>query len=99
MPDVERDKLNLETARIQWSELQTQFAGGRLIYVAPELDLVAVALSCARDDISQVQQWMDHGQVANVSDDQAKEWQDANRQFWAVVVKPWVLVQPLTDDS
>ncbi|MCK4706074.1 MAG: DUF2288 family protein, partial [Gammaproteobacteria bacterium] len=30
-----------------------------------------------------------------VADKQAKNWYDEEAMVWAVVVKPWVLVQPL----
>ena len=29
---------------------------------------------------------------------QAREWLEANALMWAVVVKPWVLVQPILKD-
>ena len=36
-------KVNEETSQIAWKDLQRFFAGGTIIYVAPELDLVDVA--------------------------------------------------------
>lgn len=89
-----RAKLNQETAQMPWKELQRYFAGGMIIAVSPELDLVDVALRIANDDTAAVKQWMSDNRIAKVSDAQALAWWDADITLWAVVVKPWILVQP-----
>jgi hypothetical protein len=87
------DKINRETARIHWSELERHFAHGAVIYVSHELDLVEVALRIAHDDREHIARWMNEGKVAKVSDDQALSWQATNALLWASVVSPYVLVQ------
>ncbi|MEN3363567.1 MAG: hypothetical protein V7606_841 [Burkholderiales bacterium] len=77
-----------------WRELQKYFAGGAVIGVSPELDLVEVAVRIANDDKAAVAQWMAENRIAKVSDAQALAWWDADMQLWAVVIKPWILVQP-----
>jgi hypothetical protein len=37
---------------------------------------------------------MSENRIARVSDAQALSWWDADIMLWAVVVKPWILVQP-----
>lgn len=91
--ELQRTKINLETSRIAWKELQKFFASGGAVYVAPELDLVDVAQRMAQDDALSIKKWMAEGKVANVSDQQAQSWFDSDAVVWAVVVKPWVLVQ------
>lgn len=88
------DKINHETARINWSELERHFAAGAVIYVSEELDLVNVALHIAHDDKQAVQRWMAEGKVAKVSDLQAQTWAATDALLWASVVSPYVLVQP-----
>jgi hypothetical protein len=90
-------KLSAETAKIRWRELQRFFAQGRAIQVAASLDLIDVAARIGSDDARQVEAWMNAGKVQRVSDHQARQWIDADALVWAVVVRPWVLVQPLTD--
>ncbi len=92
-----RDLLNAQTAKIAWEELQKHFARGVVIKVAPELDLVQVAAQVIADDKAQVEAWMASGQVANADDDDARTWVASQPMFWAVVVAPWVLVQPITE--
>ena len=89
-----QDTLNLETATIPWRELQRFFAAGRAIGVAPELDLVKVGVELSRDNADQFRTWMDEGKVAAVCDEQAQAWFEADAEVWALVIKPYVLVQP-----
>ncbi|TPQ25428.1 DUF2288 domain-containing protein [Methylomonas sp. EFPC3] len=93
LADLEKAKMNLETSTIPWSELQRFFAAGLAIAVADELDLIEVASQFALDNKSQVEAWLNAGQVGHVSDAQASDWVAADSSVWAVVVKPWVLVQ------
>lgn len=91
--EILRAKVNLETSRIAWKELQRFFASGAAISVSSELDLVEVALQISEDNKVQVEQWLVSGQVGKVSDEQAKAWYEADADVWAVVVSPYVLVQ------
>lgn len=91
--DLSKDKVNLETSQIPWKELQRFFAAGMVVYVAKELDLVDVAYQFSKDNKTQVEQWLQSQQVAMVSDEQALAWWEEDAMVWAVVVKPWLLVQ------
>ncbi|SDU12729.1 DUF2288 domain-containing protein [Halopseudomonas salegens] len=82
------------TAPIEWSTLAPHFARGQLWQVTPELDLVQVAEALTNDDSARVKQWMADEQLHQVSDAQALEWHERNPEtLWAVVIRPWVLVQ------
>ncbi|MGE5623025.1 MAG: DUF2288 domain-containing protein, partial [Bacillota bacterium] len=59
--DLLRSKLNGETARFQWKELQRFFAAGTVVAVSDELDLVEVAVRIAKDDKDAVARWMNEG--------------------------------------
>lgn len=91
--EIYRAKVNLETSRIAWKELQRFFASGAAVSVSPELDLVEVAFQFSEDNKAQVEQWLLAGQVGKVSDAQAAAWYEADADMWAVVISPWVLVQ------
>jgi len=93
--EVERARLNSETAKIAWSELQRFFAQGIAVGVMPDLDLVEVAWQMSCDNREQMEKWMQSGRVQPVSDAQAIEWLEADALMWCVVVRPWVLVQPV----
>ncbi len=91
-----RTRINSETAKIPWRDLQRFFAAGKVMTVETGLDLVDVACAMQQDDIGQISQWTDAGAISPVSDDQARAWVGDDAVMWAVVVKPWILVQ--TDD-
>ncbi len=88
-----RHKLNSETGRIAWKELERHFARGAVVKVARGLDLVDVALKMAGDDQAAVGKWLAEGQVARASTEDARDWNARQPTFWAVVAAPWVLVQ------
>ncbi len=88
-----RAKLNGETSRMPWREMLRFFAGGNVLVIEDGLDLVDVALRIAQDDKAAIAAWLQADCIRHVSDDQARAWLDDDAQLWAVVVKPWVLVQ------
>ncbi len=93
--ELEKAKVNLETSSIPWAELQRFFAAGLAIAVTEDLDLVEVAYEFSVDNKALVEHWLKTNRVGPVSDQQALNWHDNNAEVWAVVVKPWVLVQDL----
>lgn len=97
--ELKRARIISETAKIPWQELQRFFAAGKVMLVAPGLDLVDVAHALQEDDVDQVKIWTEALQVMPVSDDQAKDWITSDELLWAVVVKPWILVQTISPDS
>ena len=88
------DKINRETGRIEWSELERHFAQGNLVYVSEALDLIDVAVRISHDDKETIARWMADGKLARGSDLQAQTWSAAGAPLWAAVVHPFILVQP-----
>ena len=95
--DLQRAKIISETAKIPWLELERFYAAGQVMFVTAELDLVDVAYAFQLDHVEQVKTWTESRQVNPVNDDQAKHWVSSEALLWAVVIKPWVLVQTITE--
>ncbi|MES2935036.1 MAG: DUF2288 domain-containing protein [Pseudomonadota bacterium] len=93
--DELRDKLNRETSRIAWTELQRFFANGSVVSVSESLDLIDVGIQISNDNKGMLARWMELGLVAKASDEQAQHWLEADAVLWAMVVSPWILVQPV----
>src|SRR5690554_8207857 len=95
MADSPRDdikaKLNFETSRIHWHELQTYYARGQVVRVAPELDLLNVAAELTADNKAQFEQWMTAGLVGDVAPDLGPSWCGGRGEPWGVAIAPWVL--------
>lgn len=92
-PELLRAKLVTETARIEWRSLQRHFAGGHVVHVVDDADLVEVAHVIARDDAAALERMMRAGEVSRMSDDTARAWYDSDALVWCVVARPWVIVQ------
>ena len=91
--ELTRTRINGETAKIPWRELQRLFAAGKVMQVDAALDLVDVACAIHDDDVDQVAEWTRAAQLGPVADAQARSWFEDDALVWAVVLKPWVLVQ------
>jgi len=93
--EILRAKINMETSRIHWKELQKFFASGAAIKVSSTLDLIEVALQMHDDNKAQFETWLKTGVVGRVTDEQAAAWLAIDAEVWAVVVSPWILVQEI----
>ena len=93
-----KKEINLETSQIPWHELQRFFASGLAISVSSDIDLVEAGYQFSVDNKSQVEQWISQKKVVPVSDKQALKWFEEEISVWAVVIKPWVLVQYKDDE-
>lgn len=93
MNKVEKEKVNLETAKIPWLELQRFFAKGEAVWISSDLDLVEVGYQFSIDNKTVIQEWLENKQLGLVTDEQALRWFETEAEVWAVVVKPWILVQ------
>jgi len=89
------EKLHSETAKILWHDLQPYFANGSLLLVDQSLDLIKVAVEFAEDNADKLKDKIESGLICAPSNDQARSWYADNADFWAVVVAPFVLVQPI----
>jgi hypothetical protein len=94
--DILRAKLNLETARLAWPEIERHFARGVVLQVASGMDLVEVALQIANNNTETVQAWLSDRRLAKADSSEAEDWHRRRAEFWAVVVAPWVLVQEIS---
>ncbi len=99
LEEVNRAKLNLETAQMAWRDMQRYFASGAAIFVSPDLDLVETGYQMSKDNAGLIQQWMAAAQFGKVTDEQARDWLETDALLWVVVVSPWVLVQPVVADK
>ena len=90
-----KDKLNAETAKMEWHELERFFAKGVVIRVDSSLDLIIVAAAIVEDDKDAVAAWMADDLVGPPGDKEVTAWVEYAPLFWAVVVAPWVIVQEI----
>ncbi|MEM8661283.1 MAG: DUF2288 family protein [Pseudomonadota bacterium] len=90
---VLRREYHAQTAKVRWHELQVAYARGRLVTVETGMNLVEVAVQLGLDNTAVFRDWIASGRIAHVSDELAEDWSSDDRELWAVVAPPWVLVQ------
>lgn len=93
--DILFAKLNFETAIIPWQELQRFFAQGKVLMVNSGKDLVTIARDIAADQTDELNRLINDSIISPVTDEQAKAMIEHDLQVWAVVIAPWVLIQPI----
>ena len=74
------DKLNLETARIHWEELQAHFARGAAVFVDNSLDLIDTARLMADNNSHEIGKLMAEGKFGLVTEQQARQFLVHNNQ-------------------
>jgi hypothetical protein len=76
----------------EWGWLEEHAKRGRIIVVAPNLDLVEVGVAIAEDNVTTVQQWMEDGWIAYPTEEQLSNWnQNKTQSFPSLIVQPFVL--------
>lgn len=94
-PTSPLEKLEKYTGEIDWTYLAPHYRRGSLLWVDPSLSLVEVGGALARDDAGQIESWRRGGDLVRPSEPHARHWEETQTRFLALVVSPFVLVQPL----
>ena len=93
----DEEKLDKYTGNVDWSYLKPHFEAGSMIYVDPALDLKKAGLAFANDDQAQVKAWLKSGDLVQPCDLHAEHWKQSNTHFNAMIVRPFVLAQPVSE--
>jgi len=88
------EKLEKYTGEVDWQYIKPHFESGALIYVDPTLSITVVGQALANDDSPKIQAWLKSGDLVKPSELHAQWWQENPEPFTALVVSPFVLIQP-----
>jgi len=89
------DKLEKYTGVVDWNYLNPHFKNGALLYVDPAISLTEVGEALAADDADKVKAWKQRGDLVTPSQPHADFWEESVAKFRALVVSPFVLIQPV----
>lgn len=95
VPSTPRERLEKYIGEVDWSYLKPHFATGALVYVDPSLSLSEVGHAFSLDDAARVRDWRSSGDIVTPSQPHADHWEECGARFLALVVSPFVLIQPL----
>lgn len=88
------EKLEKYTGVVDWQYLKPHFDAGALIYVDPTLSITEVGQALADDDKEKIEAWLKSGDLVKPSEPHAQWWEKNPESFTALVVSPFVLMQP-----
>ena len=101
--EITRETINLETAKIVWKDLEVLYKDVLMLRSHgceraatqhyQKLLSTEVALQITKDNAASLKDWMTKGKIDVVTDDQAKIFHDTESSVWAIVIKPWILIQ------
>jgi hypothetical protein len=97
-PASSLEKLEKYTGEVGWDYLRPHFKSGALVYVDPSLPLPEVGQAFSSDDADRVREWRMAGNLVTPSGPHAVYWEESGARFRALVVSPFVLIQPLDPD-
>lgn len=90
------EKLEKYSGEVDWSYLRPHFEAGNMIYVDPCLDLKQAGLAFTNDDQQIVKKWLKSGDLIKPCELHAKHWEQEKTQFKAMIVRPFILAQPIS---
>jgi len=93
----EQDKLEKYSGTVDWQYLKTHFEKGVILYVDASLQLTEVGKAIATDKRSQVDRWLKTGDLLKPGPPHAEHWESTQAKFMAMVVSPFILIQPLAE--
>ena len=84
----------------EWQTLLPHAARDSVVLGNPGLDLADVGVAVATDNVSSVQRWISEALITKPTVEQLEYWErDRSRQFQALIVQPYVLIQGTESDD
>ncbi|MFK7851231.1 MAG: DUF2288 family protein [Akkermansiaceae bacterium] len=80
---------------VDWKYLRPHWQSGVLYFVDPELDLTDVGNVFTENDAGKVEEWLKKGDLIQIGDLHAAQWEQKETEFEALVVSPFVLCRPI----
>jgi hypothetical protein len=91
-------KLEKYSGVVEWEILEPHYKSEALLWVDPSLDLTAVGEAIAKDEAEKVKGWKESGDLVTPSAPHAFHWEESEARFRALVVSPFVLIQPAEEE-
>lgn len=89
------EKLEKYSGIVEWSYLKPHYKNEALIFVDLSLSITEVGEALANDDADRVSLWRSTGDIITPSAPHASYWEESQTKFKALVVSPFVLIQPI----
>ena len=94
-----KDKLKTEVEEADWDLLRVHYENGAVICVKGNLDILDVAVAIAQDKVQFVKIWLDNGDIARPTEDEASlfEKESYKKICKFIIVQPYVIIKLLDE--
>jgi hypothetical protein len=89
------EKLEKYLGEVEWDYLEPHYKNGAILWLDPSLSITEVGEALTNDDITRVEEWKNRGDLVTPSAPHAFYWEESKAVFRALVVSPFVLIQPI----
>jgi len=92
------ETLTEQIDEVPWNVLQPHAMKDRLLILHESLELITVATAVAKDQVTDVQRWVEEGKLQKPSlDDFGKYGTEPQTNFHFLIVQPFVLAKIISD--
>jgi hypothetical protein len=96
-PEAVKARLEQTAGPVFYSDLAAHLRRDAVFVVAPSLSLIECGVAVATDDLARVEGWVASGHLRKPTRAERAAWPDEpGRQWLAITVQPFVLVQDVT---
>jgi len=93
MSDI-REELKKTLDEAEWAWLKAHADRDAVIWVSPDVDLLAVGQALAEDAAAKVADWLARGKLSKLTPEHRRTWDaEPARKFMTLIVQPYVLIQ------
>ncbi|MDF1861024.1 MAG: DUF2288 family protein [Verrucomicrobiales bacterium] len=91
------EKLEKYMGEVDWAYLEPHYKNGAILWLDPSLSITEVGEALTNDDTTRVAEWKNRGDLVTPSAPHAFYWEETRATFRALVVSPFVLIQPIDE--
>jgi len=87
------EKLTNDIDEAKWELIKDHHDRGSAFLVDDSLDLVAVGVAMAKDQVEYIRTWLSEEKILQPTEELITTWKEADVYFRYLIVQPYVLIQ------
>lgn len=87
------EKLTNDVDEAKWELIKDHHERGAAFLVDDSLDLVAVGVAMAKDQVEYIRNWLEEGKILQPTEELISAWKEVDVYFRYLIIQPYVLFQ------
>lgn len=87
------EKLSADIDDAKWDLIDEHYKRGAVLIVDQSVELVAVGVAMAKDQIDYIRNWLANNQLSKPEDSVVEFWKESDVTFRYLIIQPYVLIQ------